>query len=346
MKNISLILCVLTLFSCSKNDVVPEEITNPLLNPKWCITEGPLPTGAESPYPLMNNPIFKNVNEITTLLDRHRVAIVSFNNVIKVYPYLFNNKFEIVNDVIGDRYYAVSYCPLTKTAINYNRVIKDEPIDLIASGYLYKDNMVPSDTQFNYFWSQMLMKGINNGAKAQNIGTYNIIQTTWKTVVDYFPTAKVFYLEGVGTPVTEAMNQNSTETKSKSTGNEDPDDVYAIIEHYGSQTREEIVHSYSFDRFDDGVSMRHVSIGGDDTILIGSSEHYFFTTYNVPPGVAFLEIDKNIFPPVLSDINGNKWNAFGYAFEGPRKGEQLTSPKSYVAAWWAWKSFYKNILIK
>ena len=327
--------------SCSTNDNIDSEIkeeNNVVLEPKWSLTQPPYPKGVAGPYPLMNNPNYKSVSEITELKETDKVGIVSFNNSIKVYPYIYNNTFEIVNDNIGEYYYAFSYCPQTKSAINYNRVLKNDTLDLIASGYLYKENMVPSDTKFQYYWSQMLMKGINNAASEEEIGTYNHIQTNWKTVKEHFPEAKVFYSESTTTSKQSKTNQNKNSV-------DDKEDVFSIIENFDNGVKEEVVHAFPLQNFGNEVQMKKLSIDGNNVILISSKNHYFYTAYIVPEYITFKEIDPNIFPPILEDFQGNKWNVFGYALDGPNKGDQMVSPKSYIADWWAWKLFYENISI-
>ena len=336
----AMFLGLILFISCSKSDELKAEHGATLENPKWNITEPPFPVGAESPYPLMNTPQFKNVNEVKNLNDEHKVAIVSFEGVIKVYPYLYNDTYEIVNDRINKNYYAVSYCPQTKSAINYNRIVKNDTLDLIASGYLYKENMVPSDTKFNYFWSQMLMKGINNAAVSQDIRTFNLVQTTWKTIKTFFPTAKVFVHDNLVIPTQKTGREVTT------IANDDVDDVFGIIENFNNEIKNEVVRSFAFNQFPNEVTIKEISFEGKNVLIIGSKKNYFFSAYIIPPDITFNNVDKNVFPPILRDHQGNTWNVFGYATEGPKKGAQLDSPKSYVAAWWAWKLFYSNIKIE
>jgi hypothetical protein len=50
-------------------------------------------------------------------------------------------------------------------------------------------------------------------------------------------------------------------------------------------------------------------------------------------------------PLVMVDNEGNKWDIFGEAIEGPRAGESLHHMKSFIAYWFAWAAFYPNSLI-
>lgn len=343
MRNLFYFLFLLIIVSCSSNSIeIDETIENN--QSKWVNVDKPYPTGEDGLFPLVNDPIYKLPHEFNNLNDDDKVAIVSFQNQIKVYPYLYTNKSEIVNDSIGDYFYAVSYCPQTKSAINFNRIIQNDTLDLVASGYLYKDNMVPSDKNFNFYWSQMLLKGITNGAVAKNLRSLNLIETNWKTVVDYFPNAKVYYYEGdIITP--KQPNQNTILKHKANTEIANSDAVFSIIENHSNSGKTELVHAYAIKEFSNDISLQELIIDSKPTLLIGSKQHYFFTTFIKPNGLDF-QLETTNFPYTLVDSEGTKWNAFGYAFDGPKKGQQLESAKSYIASWWAWKDFFENIEIK
>lgn len=340
-KSYLLLSVIISLTACSKNAV--NEIEKPTEESRWINVEKPHPTGEIGLFPLHKNPIYKTVHQFSNLKDDDKVAIVSYQNKIKVYPYLYTNRYEIVNDSIGDYFYAVSYCPQTKSAINFNRIVQNDTLDLVASGYLYKDNMVPSDKNYQMYWSQMQMNGITKEADFLNLQTLNLVETNWKTVVNYFPNAKVYYYEG--DIVTPKNNDNSNSIAKNSAEITDADPVFSIIENFKESGKERIVHSYAIKDFSNGISFQEIILNGNKTLLIGSKEHYFFTTFIVPNGLT-LQLEKANFPPTLIDNEGTKWNSFGFAFEGPRKGQQLASAKSYVASWWAWKDFFKNIEVK
>ena len=344
MKNLIYFSGFLLLISCSSNSITETIPETPIVN-KWVNVEKPYPEGKDGLFPLVNVPIYKSVSEMTELKELDKVAIVSYNNKIKVYPYLYTNKSEIVNDSIGDYFYAVSYCPQTKSAINFNRIVQNDTIELVASGYLYKDNMVPSDKNYNMYWSQMLMKGVTVDADSKNIQTLNLIQTNWKTVVEYFPNAQVYFYEGDIITPRIALAENTLKNKTSS-DIIDADDVFAIVDNFNNDVKDLSIIAYPIKNFSETTTLQELIIDSQNTIMLGNKSNYFFTTYFVPTGMVF-HLEDASFPPVLGDNEGNKWNVFGHAISGPRKGQQLNSAKSYVASWWAWKDFFKeNITIR
>jgi hypothetical protein len=341
LKNYIAVSLLILITACSNSNAF-DKIENSTEENPWINVEKPYPTGENGLFPLHVNPIYKSVSEFSNLKDDDKVAIVSYQNAIKVYPYLYTNRYEIVNDSIGDYFYAVSYCPQTKSAINFNRIVQSDTLDLVASGYLYKDNMVPSDKDYRFYWSQMQMQGITKDADFLKLKTLNLIQTNWKTVVDFFPDAQVYYYKGeIATP----KNDNNSKKLKTSAEISNADPVFSIIENFDESAKEKVVHSYAIKDFSNDITLQELILNSKKTLLIGSKKHYFFTTFIVPNGLTF-QLENNMFPPTLIDNEGTKWNAFGYAFEGLKKGQQLASAKSYVASWWAWKYFFKNIEIK
>ena len=341
LKKYLLLSVLISIVACSNNKV--NEIEIPTEESRWINVEEPYPTGEIGLFPLHKNPIYKSVQEFSNLKDNDKVAVVSYQDKIKVYPYLYTNRYEIVNDSIGEYFYAVSFCPQTKSAINFNRIVQNDTLDLVASGYLYKDNMVPSDKDYNLYWSQMQMNGITKEADFLNLQTLNLIETNWKTVVNYFPNAKVYYYEG---DIITPRKNNGTKTIAKSSAEiTDADPVFSIVENYNNNGKSTLVHAYPINNFNNNSSLQQLILDNKKTLIIGNKEHYFFTTFIAPDGLDF-QLENTNFPPIIIDSEGSKWNAFGYAFDGPRKGQQLASAKSYIASWWAWKDFFKNIDIK
>ncbi len=86
---------------------------------------------------------------------------------------------------------------------------------------------------------------------------------------------------------------------------------------------------------------------GEKVILAGNQAQNFIVSYKrVLDGteLQFVSSDKN--PPVImEDTEGNQWDIFGYAVEGPRKGQQLTPTKSLMGYWFSFGTFYPGIQI-
>jgi hypothetical protein len=325
------IVLFLICISCSKSNTIDETGINENTECKWIISENELKGSIYNSFNLMNNPQFKNVSEIVDLNENDNVALISFENEVRVYPYAYTNYSEVVNDVFKGNNLAVSYCPITKSGICFDRNFNGKTHEIIASGYLYKDNMVPSDVDQTFFLSQMLMKTIKNPNAGKELNYYNLIETKWKTVLENFPNAKVFYLDRDNVARTSQLNKEYLINN---------DIIYGI----NNKKIDETIELYPFSKFNNGTTIFKKIINNKSVLIIGNSNKMFITSYYSIDNLDFSVLDESNFPNILKDNEGGIWNIFGYAVEGSRKGQQLSSPKAYLAKDWAWKDFYMNLI--
>jgi len=145
---------LLFIFGCSSSDTDESSESS--------LFEEDRLTGEFSLYQLVENPNFIPVHE-ADINDGARVAVLRFNNAFKVYPLSSLIASEMVNDSYGSFKYAVSYCPITKSTIAFER-----EGNFRASGHLYKENLTPWDEETGTIWSQMLFRGIIGEKKVLN----------------------------------------------------------------------------------------------------------------------------------------------------------------------------------
>ena len=118
--------------------------------------------------------------------DKDLVIGVKVGEEYKFYPHPILNWHEIVNDEIGDVSLAITYCPLTGTALAWDRTINGEVTTFGVSGFLYNNNLVPYDRSSESIWSQMLTECVNGELLETKLETYPVVETTWsnwKTII-------------------------------------------------------------------------------------------------------------------------------------------------------------------
>jgi len=54
---------------------------------------------------------------------------------------------------------------------------------------------------------------------------------------------------------------------------------------------------------------------------------------------------QNEYPVLMSDEEGNLWDAFGTVVSGPRKGMQLEHASSFMGYWFSFAAFYPELTI-
>lgn len=318
MKNLSFFLIFLTLLSCSSDDT-SSAIDNII---------GDDLSGQLNLFPLALNPEFTSVSEVD-LGNSSLVGLMSFGSTVRVYPYAFVTHNEIVNDEFQGQKYAFSYCPITKSSVAFTRTGIFR-----ASGYLYKDNLAPWDEETESIWSQMLFKGIIGENENRLLNTIPVLETTWKTVKDYFPNARVvtsdLFLTRFSSPPDDDNGGNSDDANSPDSG----DFVYGIVN--GST-----VNIFRYSDFSASKTI-NITIQGQKYIVCGNAGKRTINAFKVSNFDNYSIIEDE-FPFVLKHSNGTKYDILGRG----NNGVTLQKPKSaYVAIWWAWKDFYSNFVFQ
>lgn len=322
MRKLIIFLILTALVGCSKNNPDTEKIVE---ENEWLVNKDDL-SGSFAMYPLGDNPEYTTVTN-TDLPDSERVGVMSFGDEVRVYPYPHTYATEIINDQYQTQKYAFTYCPLTKSAIAYTR-----SKTLRASGYLYKNNMVPWDEDTETLWSQMRIRGIKGSRINQRLNTLAVVETRWETIKNYFPNAKV--LKSIE-PSTGRINTSSKTNKKELKNSDLPDDrefVYGILDEDDNVTIYQYNDFESQNRYD--ITLRQHSY-----IVYGNKSHQIISAFEVDDFNNYQTLDESVFPYVLQDLNGVKYNVLGVG----TNGKTLKKPKyAYVAAWWAFDGFFTN----
>jgi hypothetical protein len=277
-------------------------------------------SGGLNPFPLIENPSFVTVTDVDNIRDDEMVFICRAGADTRVYSHN-DMHVEVVNMEVNGIPVAITYCPITRSGIAWNRVLGADTLLLTASGYLYKENLMPLDVNSGNIWSQMLMQrfqgdiGMDSIFAFREISTLPLLETSWLTVKDHFPDALVL--------------NNSRENKSTSA---DPGD-----QQLGIIGKKEVL-TFSLDMFPGEISLFKSSVNPGGTLVVAGSSlyHYmlaFRTSYMMEPV-------EGQFPIIMRDESGTLWNIFGEGVQGDHDGEVLEAPLYYTAAGWAWRDLF------
>lgn len=103
--------------------------------------------------PSVDDPSFADANHGDGMLDPgDPIFGVDIDGDARAYPQRILERHEVVNDTFGDRGIAVTYCPLTGTAIGFER----GTVEFGVSGLLVNSNLVMYDRAADALWPQML----------------------------------------------------------------------------------------------------------------------------------------------------------------------------------------------
>jgi len=342
--------------ACSKeeNDPAGSNPGNTGGNETWLIPADQVFNGGpgKDGIPSIDAPQFSppaSIDGIGFLTPNDLIIGVKVGDEVRGYPHPIMDWHEIVNDEVDSLPLAITYCPLTGTAIGWQRVLNGNTTTFGVSGLLYNTNLMPYDRATNSVWSQMLLTSVNGTEIGTEIETYPLIETTWEHWKNLYPESKVL---DVRTGFNRSYGQypyGDYKTNQSlllfPVENEDsrlPAKERGLGVSVGAQSR-----FYRFQHFTGGEVVAHNDeLNGTDIIVAGSSSRNFLVAYNaeVEPGVVLnfspVEGQGKI---IMKDEQGNSWTIFGEAVEGPYEGQRLKPLTSYIGMWFAWAAFHPEI---
>lgn len=338
------LLVALTLGACGD----PTSLGNDQIEGDWLIPKSQIQNGGpgRDGIPALVSPLFVNSSEVTYLSDDDLIIGLKIGGEIHAYPHAILDWHEIINDDIGQARVAVTYCPLTGSGIAWNGVLNGVPTTFGVSGLLYNSNLIPYDRSTNSYWSQMKLQSVNGALKGMLVNTYPIIETTWRTWKEMYPGSKVAATEtGYSRPYGR-YPYGDYKTSEELLFPVDRDDrrlprkerTYGIVA--GAKAR-----VYRYGAFSDSLSLFQDDLGGVPLVVLGSRAKGFAVAFGseLSDGtrLQFAPVQDQL-PIVMTDNEGSRWDAFGEAVDGPRKGTSLPTVAAFSAYWFAWGTFFPD----
>lgn len=110
----------------------------------------------------IDDPSFGSTDDANSWLsESDRVIAISISESARAYPFRILNYHEVVNDRIDGVPIAITYCPLCRSALVFNRPTHNSSrLTFGVAGRLYKDNLILYDRQTATYWSQLQARPI------------------------------------------------------------------------------------------------------------------------------------------------------------------------------------------
>ncbi len=298
----------------------------------WLIDSSEVMGEVNQHFPFIDEPDYRPLPTIDADSSDLVLALKAGGQVY-VYPH-FTMNVEVVNDVINRRPLAVTYCPLTGSGLLWNRVYDGDTLSFRASGMLYRENLMPVDTAHGSIWSQMLMQCVHGRFYGRKVKTHGLIETTWATLEQYYPEARVF-ASAASRQLRADLPIYVYDIRNRSRMSQD--DVADGEKMLGVITLKQ-VHLFRYRHFNPGT--RIIRYAG--YLLVGNAQQRWINVFKDSGEFSFEPVNDTL-PGVMVDDQGSRWDMFGYALNGEHEGMKLESPDFYVARYWAWRLFFENI---
>lgn len=345
-----LVASIFALMAC--NDEISENIDDQNEtdnNTEWLIPAAEVRDGGpgKDGIPALSNHQFIKVSEATFLSDDDLILGFADGVDVRAYPHSILDWHEIINDDTKNHSIAVIYCPLTGTGIGWDRMINGTQTTFGVSGLLYNSNIIPYDRSTGSNWSQLLLKSVNGKLKGEKAKTYNLVETTWKTWKEMYPNSTVV-------SSSTGFNRNyrkypygnyKTSTNlifpvsNKNNEYHEKERVLCVI-------IEEKAIAFNFNNTSSQVEER--TFMGKKLVVYKNINANLMVAFNsvLADGteLSFQSVE-NEFPVILADNEGNKWDVFGRAVDGPRTGQKLQTVPQMMGYWFSFAAFYLEISI-
>ena len=342
-----LILAVFFIVSCSEESVGTNDRGEWSIPINEVFDGGPGKDGIPALLdPDMVNPDGANLDY---LRDDDLVIGIKRGDDIRAYAHPILDWHEIINDQIGDDFVAITYCPLTGTAIGWDREVDGELTTFGVSGLLYQSNLIPYDRKTDTNYSQMLTVGVNGEQINNRPETHHLVETTWATWKAWYPDTKISssstgHFRSYGAyPYGDYMTSSSL--------------IFPISNVDGRRHNKERVLgvvgqnqstlAFTFDSFETR-NLVTTQIDGEPLLVVGSQAENWMLAFKPvqidDEDLTFSVVDGQT-AILFEDNLGNQYDGFGLAVSGPNVGTQLETFESFIGFWFAWATFYPQIAI-
>lgn len=348
---ITAILAGLLVYGCSKESINNTNGGNNNNTSEWLIPKDEVLDGGpgKDGIPALQNPEFITTAEASYLSDDDLLLGFADGDDIRAYPHPILDWHEIINDDVNDHSIAVIYCPLTGTGIGWDRIVNEKKTTFGVSGLLYNSNIIPYDRESDSNWSQLLLQSVNGQLKGTDAQTYNLVETTWGTWKNAYPSTKV-----VSTSTGFSRNYDRYPYGSYKTNdnlifpiNNSDDRLHKKERVLGIIVNESMI-VYRFDSFENSISLINDEFRSKKLVVAGSKNLNLIVAFNreLTDGTTLVfEPLQNELPAVLLDNEGTRWDIFGRGISGPRAGQQLEQETQMMGYWFSFAAFYPDVTL-
>ena len=352
IRNISIIASILCLclLSCRDDEIAPgpgSSNTGPQpQDNSWLIVEDEVFDGGpgKDGIPSVDNPQFVTNSEIGYMDSEDLVLAIDIDGDLRGYTHPILDWHEIVNDRVGGKDLAITYCPLTGTGSAWNREIDGQVTTFGVSGLLYRNNLIPYDRATDSHWSQIRLDCVQGTLKTREAQTYPLVELPWRTWKKMFPDGKVLS-ESTGFNRSYGRypygNYRNNEQLLFPVGKDDDrlprkQRVLSVI--IGGQSR-----VYTFDSFAGGIKVITDKFNGKELVVVGSQPDNFMIAYEMDNNLGALVFEPTDLKEggiVMKDNTGSEWDIFGKAQSGPNAGKRLKKVDVCIGYWFSFGAFY------
>jgi hypothetical protein len=296
--------------------------------------------GGTDCIPAIDDPSFQDAEAADWLDDADLVIGVTVDGEAKAYPLRILNAHEIVNDEVGGRPVAVTYCPLCRSGIVFDRRVGGATLTFGVSGKLLNANLVMYDRQTGTYWSQLNGSAVVGPQMPRELDVVPSAITTWGEWRERHPDGRVLSRDtGIYPKSTYGSNPYAGYANSSRVG-------FGVDDVDGRLPPKEVVYGVTVG--DESVAYPEAAVrredvlndvvGGVPVVLVADQRDGGVAVFLGEAGGETLTFA--VRDGELVDGTGNRWSFDGEALEGPHEGTRLDRLNSHGVYWFAWSQFH------
>ncbi len=278
--------------------------------------------------------------------DADMVLGVSVNGEHRAYGVAFLSSIEVVNDVVGGRPIAVTWCPLCSTGIAYAREIDGRILTFGVSGKLLMNSLVMYDRETDSLWSQFLGVAISGPLSGTALEPMGLTITEWSTWRDLHPDTLVLGQHGLR--FTDPYEQYYQSGTPGVVGRREPDARLGTKELVVGLKLESAQKAYPF-RYLSETPVVNDRVGGTDVLVVFDARSASGVVFDRRAGERTLLFERaeggasGTVAPIVDVQTGTLWEGLtGEALRGPLAGQRLVRLPSTHVFWFAWADFHPD----
>ena len=142
--------------------------------------------------PSLYQPQYTRVVDAALSLDKEEpVFVVRLPDGYRIYPQRIMVWHQVVNELIDDNAYVITYCPISGCLAAYDASMDGINLILDIEGRLFEGNSILMDRNSGSLWVQMLGMAFEGPLRGRGLPLLPTFWTNWNSARHYFPDAQV-----------------------------------------------------------------------------------------------------------------------------------------------------------
>jgi hypothetical protein len=308
-----------------------------------------LRNGEHDEVPPIETPNFVPVFSADHMNPGDMILGVSIKGEYHAYPVAILNYHEVVNEEFPSGKKTISYCPVSGSSAAWDSNLQGTATSFGISRYLYNSHHLLYDRTSKGHWLPLKFLCVNGELEGYTLSAHQVIETTWKNWSEMFPGSKVlippsgFNFDYSVDPFVDYTSNNTIYYPINPLNLQLPvkTKVHGIVV-------DKYLKVYPQESFGDLTSIIHDNFQGLSVIVLGNRLKKYVVSFErrigEGPELNFTPIQdsQNV---LMVDQEGNKYDIFGLAVDGPKKGQSLNSTLSVRGYWFALAAMYRDPVI-